>query len=75
MKTKKTGSDKPARQKLMAAAKAKKIAYFRILNRAELAEALKPGTTAKRIAAIQKVAVRRWKSGWKFQNKKKFAKK
>jgi hypothetical protein len=67
MKAKKTGSDRVARQKLMKAAKAKGIAYFRILNKAELAEALKPGTTAKRIAEIQKAAVRRWQSGWKFR--------
>ena len=70
MKTKKTGGDKLVRQKLMAAAKAKRIAYFRILNKVELTEALKPGTTTKRVAEIQKTAVRRWQSGWKFRKPK-----
>jgi hypothetical protein len=40
------------------------------MNKAELVEVLKSGTTAKRIAEIQKTAVKRWKSGWKFNKKK-----
>ena len=70
MKTKHSGGNKLVRQKLMEIAKAKRMAYFRIMNKAELAEVLKSGTTAKRIAQIQKTAVKRWKSGWKVNKKK-----
>ena len=70
MKTKKSGCNTLIRQKLMEIAKAKKIVYFRIMNKAELVEVLKSGTTTKRIAEIQKIAIKRWKSGWKFNKKK-----
>ena len=58
------------RQELMEAVKAKKITNFRIMNKTELAEIVKPGTTNIRIKEIQETAVKRWKSGWKFQDKK-----
>ena len=61
---KKAKDDGPSRNELMLAAKAKKITNFRILNKAELTEVLKPGTTPSRIKAIQESAVKRWKSGW-----------
>jgi hypothetical protein len=70
VKTKKSGGNTLIRQKLMEIAKAKKIVYFRIMNKAELVEVLKSGTTTKRIAEIQKIAIKRWKSGWKFNKKK-----
>ena len=57
------------RQKLLKTAKAKKIAYFRIMNKAELVEAIKRGTTKSRIEKIQRISIRRWKSGWKFRKK------
>ncbi|MDP3791252.1 MAG: hypothetical protein Q8R38_04315 [Candidatus Omnitrophota bacterium] len=61
----------PTRQELMEEAKAKKIANFRVMNKVELAEAVKPSTAKGRIEEIQEAAVKRWKSGWKFQDKKK----
>lgn len=63
------------RQALMEEARAKKIANFRVMNKAELAEIVKPGISKSRIKEIQETAVRRWKSGWKFQDKKKVVKK
>jgi len=59
------------RQAIIEEAKAKKIVNFRVMNKAELTEAVKPGTTANRIKEIQETAVKRWKSGWKFQDNKK----
>lgn len=61
----------PTRQELMEAVKAKKIANFRVMNKTELAEILKSGTTKSRIEEIQETAVKRWKSGWNSLNKKK----
>lgn len=55
------------RQKLLKLAKAKKISYFRIMSKTELAEAVKPGTTKSRIEKLQKISIKRWKSGWKFR--------
>ena len=61
--------DNPTRSELMEAVKAKNIANFRVMNKEELAEVLKPGTTPTRIKAIQEGAVKRWKAGWKFNKK------
>lgn len=66
---KKAKDDGPSRNELMLAAKAKKIANFRVMNKEELAEVLKPDTTPSRIKAIQEGAVKRWKLGWKFNKK------
>ena len=62
---KRTRGDGPTRNELMETAKAKKIANFRVMNKEELAEVVKPGTVASRIKEIQETAVKRWKSGWK----------
>ena len=59
----------PTRNEMMEAVKAKKIANFRVMNKEELAEVLKDGTTAGRIKEIQETAVKRWKSGWKYNKK------
>ena len=59
----------PTRSKLMLAAKEKKITNFRVMNKEELAEVLRPGTTPDRIKEIQETAVKRWKSGWEFDKK------
>jgi len=67
---KKTRGDGPTRNELMLAVKAKKVANFRVMNKAELAEVLKPGTTPNRIKEIQETAVKRWKSGWTYKTKK-----
>ena len=66
---KKVKDDGPTRNELMLAVKEKKIANFRVMNKEELVEVLKPGVTAGRIKAIQEGAVKRWKSGWS-SNKK-----
>lgn len=66
---KRTKGDGPTRNELMLAVKAKKIANFRVMNKAELAEILKPDTTPSRIKEIQEIAVKRWQSGWKFNKK------
>ena len=60
----KAKSDGPTRNELMLAVKEKKIANFRVMNKEELAEVVKDGTTASRIKEIQETAVKRWKSGW-----------
>ena len=61
------GDAGPTRNELMLAVRAKKIANFRVMNKEELAEVIKDGTTASRITEIQEIAVKRWKSGWKSQ--------
>ena len=66
---KRAKDDSPTRSKLMLAVKEKKIANFRVMNKEELAEILKPDTTPERIKAIQEIAVKRWKSGWTFNKK------
>jgi len=63
------------RQELMKIAKAKRIANFGVLNKAELIEVVNTRTTAKRIKEIQETAIKRWKSGWKSRDKKRSAKK
>ena len=67
---KKAKVDGPTRNELMLAVKAKKVANFRVMNKEELAEVLKPGVTPSRIKAIQEGAVKRWKSGWSSKPKK-----
>ena len=69
-KVKKAKAEGPTRNELMLAVKAKKVANFRVMNKEELAEVLKPGTTPSRIKAIQEGAVKRWKSGWSSKPKK-----
>lgn len=61
----------PTRQELMEAVKAKKITNFRVMNKTELAEIVKPDTTNIRIKEIQDTAIKRWKSGWNSRDKKK----
>lgn len=61
---KRAKGDGPSRNELMLAAKEKKITNFRVMNKEELAEVLKSGTTAVRIKQIEEGAVKRWKSGW-----------
>ena len=60
--------DGPSRNELMLAAKEKKIKNFRVMNKEELAEVLKSGTTVARIKQIEEGAVKRWKSGWSDKN-------
>ena len=55
----------PSRNELMEAVRARKVKNFRVMNKEELAEVMKDGTTAGRIKEIQEIAVKRWKSGWK----------
>lgn len=54
----------PSRNELMLEAKAKGIKNFRILNKQELVEILKDGTTQERASEIVAGAVTRWKNGW-----------
>ncbi|MDP3785934.1 MAG: hypothetical protein Q8R05_00020 [Candidatus Omnitrophota bacterium] len=59
-----------SRNELMLAAKAKGIKNFRILNKSELIEVLKEGTSQERTSEIIGGAVARWKSGWGTGKKK-----
>ncbi len=64
-KTKEPESAKgPSRNELMLEAKAKGIKNFRIINKEELIEILKEGTTKERISELVAGAVARWKSTW-----------
>jgi hypothetical protein len=63
--------DGTSRAALMAEVKAKGTKYYRVMNKAELEEVLKSGTSAKRIEEIQKQAVKRWKDGWNTKGKEK----
>ena len=63
----KVKGDGPSRNELMEAVRAKKVKNFRVMNKEELAEILKPDTAPIRIKEIQEIAVKRWKSGWKSQ--------
>lgn len=54
----------PSRQELMELARSKKIKNFRVMNKAELSEITKSGTTVARAKEIEETAVKRWKSGW-----------
>ncbi len=62
--TDETQSKGSSRNELMLQAKAKGIKNFRVINKAELVEILKEGTTQERIDEIVSGAVTRWKSGW-----------
>jgi hypothetical protein len=64
----KSKGDGPSRNELMEAVRAKEVKNFRVMNKEELAEVLKDGTTESRIKEIQEIAVKRWKSGWKSQD-------
>jgi hypothetical protein len=55
---------KLSRNELMLQAKAKGIKNFRVINKEDLVEILKEGTTQERINEIVSGAVTRWKSGW-----------
>ena len=52
-----------SRNQLMETVKSRGIKNFRVMNKVELAEIV-GGAKPERIDAIQKEAVRRWKSGW-----------
>ena len=65
-------SEGPSRNELMLEAKAKGVKNFRVINKEELIEILKEGTTQERINEITAGAVARWKNGW---GKKKDSKK
>ncbi len=52
------------RNELMLQAKAKGIKNFRVINKEELVEILKEGTTRERINEFVSDAVARWKAGW-----------
>jgi len=54
----------PSRNDLMLQAKAKGIKNFRVINKDELTEILKAGTTKERISEIINGAVARWKNTW-----------
>ena len=53
-----------SRNELMLQAKAKGIKNFRVINKEELVEILKEGTTQERINEIVSGAIARWKTGW-----------
>lgn len=59
-----TSSNGPSRNELMLEAKARGIKNFRILNKQELIEILKDGTTQDRANEIVAGAVSIWKNGW-----------
>lgn len=59
-----TGSKGPTRHELMLKAKERGIKNFRVINKEELIEILKEGTTQERITEIVSGAVARWKAGW-----------
>ena len=54
----------PSRNELMLQAKVKGIKNFRVINKEELVEILKEGTSQERINEITAQAVARWKVGW-----------
>jgi hypothetical protein len=62
--TAQTSDNGSSRNELMLQAKAKGIKNFRILNKQELVEILKDGTTQERANEIVAGAVARWKNGW-----------
>jgi predicted amidophosphoribosyltransferase len=59
-----TGTKAPSRHELMLQAKERGIKNFRVINKEELVEILKEGTTQERINEIVSGAVTRWKAGW-----------
>lgn len=64
LKKPKAHAEGPSRNELMSQAKARGIKNFRVLDKSELVEILKEGTTKERISEIVVGAVARWKSGW-----------
>jgi hypothetical protein len=54
----------PTRHELMMQAKDKGVKNYRVINKEELLEILKEGTTQERINEIVNAAVARWKAGW-----------
>lgn len=54
----------PTRNELMLKAKERGIKNFRVINKEELVEILKEGTTQEHINEIVSGAVARWKAGW-----------
>jgi len=70
-KTPETLVKEPTRHELMLKAKERGIKNFRVINKQELVEILKEGTSQERINEIVAGAVARWKAGWgKKKNKK-----
>ena len=59
-----THSNGLSRNELMLEAKTRSIKNFRILNKQELIEILKDGTTQERASEIVAGAIARWKNGW-----------
>jgi hypothetical protein len=55
-----------SRKALMQEAKERGIKYCRVMNKVELSEVLKKGTSEARIKEIQDGATARWQAGWKF---------
>ncbi|MDD5449648.1 MAG: hypothetical protein PHO42_03515 [Candidatus Omnitrophica bacterium] len=60
----KSKAGEPSRNELMLKAKERGIKNFRVINKEELVEILKDGTTKERIDEIVAGAVARWKAGW-----------
>lgn len=54
----------PSRNELMLQAKERGIKNFRVINKEELIDILKEGTSQERINEIVSGAVARWKAGW-----------
>lgn len=72
VKSKAAGKES-SRNELMLQAKERGIKNFRVINKQELTEILREGTTKERIDEIVAGAVARWKSGWG-KNKKETSK-
>lgn len=62
--TGKSVAKEPTRNDLMLKAKERGIKNFRVINKEELVEILKEGTTQERINEVVSGAVARWKAGW-----------
>ena len=63
-KAKKTAGG-PSRQEMMEEARSRKIKYFRVMSKSELAEVTAVGCSAGRVAEIQGEAIKRWKQSSK----------
>jgi len=50
-----------SRQEMMEVARSKKMKYFRVMNKKELAEVTAVGCSVGRLSEIQTAAVKRWK--------------
>ena len=62
--TSEPAAKEPSRNELMLKAKERGIKNFRVINKEELVEILREGTTQERINEIVSGAVTRWKAGW-----------